>query len=174
MNLAQARVIVHALEDLPETEVPADILASAEAHLIDQATCFSPKHLAVLGRKILEVVAPETYEDQEAKALEAEEARARAGTSLFRKRLGEGRTRITLNVPDGVADRLGTYLEAFTNPRRGDPRDPAWAETFGVSRGSGEKCLPYSANAWAERSVRLFENPWTPNGSRYMAVMRPR
>jgi len=36
---------------------------------------------------------------------------------LVSKRLGDGSTRITINVPDGVATRLHTYLEAFTSPR---------------------------------------------------------
>jgi hypothetical protein len=117
VNLAQARVIVHALDDLPETAVPPDVLASAEAHLVELAADHGPEQLAVLGRKVLEVVAPELYEAQEAKKLEQEERRAREKTSLTMKRLGDGCTRISAKVPDATAARLRGYLDAFTSPR---------------------------------------------------------
>jgi hypothetical protein len=119
VNLAQAEVIVRALEELPGDEVPADVLAQAEAHLVAEAAHFPPKALARLGRKILEVVAPAVAEDQERKALEREEAHAARRTSLFTQRLGDGTTRIVARVPDAVAARLATYLDAFTSPRRG-------------------------------------------------------
>jgi hypothetical protein len=117
VNLAQARVIVDALEDLPEEDVPAEVLGRAEAHLVAQAARFAPKQLRVLGRKVLEAVAPEVYEAQEAKALAREEARARKRTSLFTRRIGDGTTKISIRVPDAVAARLLTYLEAFSSPR---------------------------------------------------------
>jgi hypothetical protein len=97
--------------------VPAEVLVQAEEHLLAEGAHYGPRELRVLGRKILEVVAPELFEEQEAKALAREEQRARETTSLNSKRLGDGRTRITINVPDSVAARLHTYLEAFTSPR---------------------------------------------------------
>ena len=117
VNLAQSRVIAHALDDLPEADVPPDVLASAEAQLVALAELHGPDELAVLGRKILEVVAPDLYDAQEAKKLEQEEARARQQTSLTTKRLGDGSTRISIKVPDAVAARLRGHLEAFTSPR---------------------------------------------------------
>ena len=39
------------------------------------------------------------------------------GTRQSNKRLGDGATRITINVPYSVATRLGSYLEAFTSPQ---------------------------------------------------------
>jgi hypothetical protein len=42
---------------------------------------------------------------------------ARRRTSLVSTRWGDGTTRITIHVPDAVATRLHTYLEAFTSPR---------------------------------------------------------
>ena len=71
----------------------------------------------MLGRKILEVVAPDVYDLEEGKALEAEERRARERTTLSLKALGDGSTRIVIRVPDAVATRLRTYLEAFSSPR---------------------------------------------------------
>lgn len=117
VNIAQAEAIVRALDELPE-EVPAETVDRAEEHLVGQAAHFGPRALARLGRRILEVVAPEVAEDQERLALEREEARAERMTSLFSHRLGDGTTRITIRVADAVAVRLGTYLDAFTSPRR--------------------------------------------------------
>lgn len=117
VNLSQARVIVHALDDLPETDIPAEVLADAEAHLVELAQAYGPEQLAVLGRKILEVVAPDTYEAQEAKKLEQEEQRAWEQTSYTSKKLGDGSTRISVKIPDAAAVRLRGYLEAFTSPR---------------------------------------------------------
>jgi hypothetical protein len=117
VNLAQARVIAHALDDLPETEVSSGVLDDAEAHLVALAADHTVKELEVLGRKILEVVAPDLYEAQEAAKLEQEERRARETASLTMKRLGDGSTRISIKVPDAVAARLRGQLDAFTSPR---------------------------------------------------------
>jgi hypothetical protein len=128
VNVAQARVIVHALDELPTATVPADVLARAEAHLVAEAAHFGPPELRVLGRRILDIVAPQVGEEHEAEQLADEERNARRRTSLVTTRLGDGSTRITLQVPDGVATRLHTYLEAFTSaaaPRdRGGGPDP--------------------------------------------------
>ena len=117
VNVPQAVVITRALDELPIEELPDEVLAQAEAHLVDQAAHFGPRELRVLGRKILEVVAPDIAEQHEADQLDKEERRAQRRTSLSSKRLGDGTTRVTINVPDSVATRLHTYLEAFTSPR---------------------------------------------------------
>ncbi|MFC6343871.1 DUF222 domain-containing protein, partial [Nocardioides hankookensis] len=46
-------------------------------------------------------------------------------TRLHLRRCGDGTTRIGGRLPDAVADRLATYLHAFTNPRRAGADDPA-------------------------------------------------
>jgi hypothetical protein len=117
VNLAQAQVITHALEELPADKVGPELLARAEAHLVVKAAEFGPRELRILGRRILDIVAPEIGEQHEAEQLAEEEHRAARRTSLVSKRLGDGTTRITINVPDAVATRLNTYLEAFTSPR---------------------------------------------------------
>jgi hypothetical protein len=120
VNLAQARAIAKALGDLPtrgpEAVDPATI-ENAEKHLIHLAAEFPPRVLVRLGRKVLEVVAPDVAEAHEARRLEDEERTARESTSLHSRRLGDGSTRISIKVPDAVADRLATYLDAFTSPR---------------------------------------------------------
>ncbi len=117
INVAQAVVITRALDDLPHDRIDAAVLAKAEAHLVAEAAHHGPRELRLLGRKILEVVAPEVYELEEGKALETEERRARERTTLSVKTLGDGSTRVVIRVPDAVAARLRTYLEAFTSPR---------------------------------------------------------
>jgi len=117
LNVAQAQVITHALDELPAEKVSADLLAQAEAHLVTEAAHFGPRELRALGRRVLDIVAPEIGEQHEAEQLAAEERRAERRTSLVSKRLGDGTTRITINLPDASARRLHTYLEAFTSPR---------------------------------------------------------
>ena len=117
LNVAQAQVIVRALEELPAEKVSAEVLGDAEAHLVAQAALFGPRELRRLGRRVLEVVAPQVAEQHEAEQLAAEERRAERRTSLVSTRLGDGSTRLTISIPDAVATRLFTYLEAFTSPR---------------------------------------------------------
>ena len=117
LNVAQAQVITLALDQLPADKLPAEVLQDAEAHLVARAAEFGPRELRVLGRRILDIVAPEIGEQHEAAQLAAEERRAERRTSLVSKRLGDGTTRITINLPDAAATRLHTYVEAFTSPR---------------------------------------------------------
>ncbi len=158
VNVAQAQVITHALDELPVEKVGPEILAKAEAHLVEQAAQFGPRELKWLGRRILEVVAPEIADQHEAEQLAAEEARAERKTSLVSKRLGDGTTRITINVPDGVATRLNTYLEAYTSPRH---------------HGTGEGDRIPIARKRGQAFAKLLEAS-TRSGCRPTVGMRPR
>ena len=117
VNTAQARVIVRALEALPD-EVSHDVLAAAETALIDHAARFAPKQLTRIGRHILTVVAPGLVDEAEGRRLAALEAEGRRRTRLTLRRLGDGTTRLSGRLPDAAATRLATYLEAYANPRR--------------------------------------------------------
>ncbi|WP_107771218.1 HNH endonuclease signature motif containing protein [Nocardioides sediminis] len=119
VSTAQADVIARALEALPKV-IAAEILDEAERVLVEHAASFAPRELRVLGRRILDVVAPEVEEDEERKRLEAEERAARRTTSLTTHSHGDGTTTIRIRVPDATADRLLTYLHAWTNPRKQD------------------------------------------------------
>ena len=121
---AQARVIARALDDLPD-EVPADLVALAERTLAGHCGQFGPRQLARLGRRILDVVAPELADAAEARRLSALEAEAHRRTRLTLRRVGDGTTRLSGLLPDQAATRLATYLEAFTNPRKADEAGPA-------------------------------------------------
>ena len=129
VNIEQAHAIATALGELPD-DLDAAVLVSAEAHLVAEAAHFDAAKLRILGRKVLEVVAPEVAEDHERRRLEEEERRARETTRLSLRRRGDGTTDLQGRVSDAVAGRLRTYLEALASPRRGhleqgiDPIDP--------------------------------------------------
>jgi hypothetical protein len=117
VNTAQASVLVRALDELPD-EVPTNVLARAEAVLIEHAARFAPKQLARIGRHILTVVAPDLVDEAEGRRLAALEAEGRRRTRLSLRRMGDGTTRLSGLIPDAAATRLATYLEAYANPRR--------------------------------------------------------
>ncbi len=117
MHVAQARVIISALDELP-ADLDPEVRRQAEAHLVEQAAHFDPKRLRRLGRKVLEVVAPDVADEEERRLLEAEERRARRVASLTMRRRGDGTTDIHIRISDAVAGRLRTYLDAYTSPRR--------------------------------------------------------
>ncbi len=137
VTLDQAHVIRRALTALP-SRVDASTIALAEAHLVEQAREFGPKELGRLGRRILDVVAPEIAEKAEADRLADLEANAAQLTRMTMRRQGDGTTRISARVSDAAATRLATYLEAFTNPR-------AHRDDEGAARGGTDPLtrLPY-------------------------------
>src|SRR5690242_21449277 len=53
----QAEVLVRALDALPDALGPEQV-AAAEVHLVAQAAEFGPRELRILGRRVLEVIAP--------------------------------------------------------------------------------------------------------------------
>ena len=117
VTLAQARVIHRAIDALPAT-VDRETTTRAESHLVAQAAEFGPTDLGRIGRRILDVVAPEIAEAVEAARLADLEAHADQHTRTTMRRLGDGTTRISSRVPDHAATRFATYLEAYANPRR--------------------------------------------------------
>jgi hypothetical protein len=117
VSFEQAVVVTRALDKLPE-HVDEDIKTRAEERLVAEAEHFGPRELNVMGRRILDVVAPELAEEQERKALEAEERDAAKRTYLTGRRRGDGRTAVSGDLPDATWDRLVTYLEAYTSPRQ--------------------------------------------------------
>ena len=120
LNVAQAEVVVRALDDLP-AEIDADVQSAAEDRLVEEAGRFGPRRLRILGRRVVDVVAPEVAEGLEARLLEREEARAARRTYLTCRRNGDGTSELRFRGPDAVCDRLMTYLSAFTSPRREAP-----------------------------------------------------
>jgi hypothetical protein len=121
VHLEQAHVIAAALDELP-ADLSPETSAEAERVLVALAERHTPRELKRLGERILTALDVEEAEEALARRLEAEQSAARSRTSLSFRPRGDGTTRITAVVPDPVARRLTTYLEAFTSPRRGDER----------------------------------------------------
>ncbi|KAA1419133.1 DUF222 domain-containing protein [Nocardioides humilatus] len=122
VSVEQAHVIVRCLTDLPE-RLGTEIIASAEIRLVEEAQRLNPTELKIIATRILELVAPEIAEAEDARRLEREEQRARETMRARTKDLGDGTGTLTARLPIGILRRLETYLHAFTNPRKetGDP-----------------------------------------------------
>jgi len=116
VSVAQARVIVRVLEDLP-ADLDADVVTRAEGVMVDYAADYNPSQLRRLGRHLLDVVAPEIAEQAEARRLADAEAHAETKTRLSLRPVGDGTTRLSGVLPDLDATRLRIYLEALTSPR---------------------------------------------------------
>ncbi len=135
VHLDQARVLVHALEDLP-TDLDPAILAAAEQHLVDLAALHDPTELRRLGRAVLEAVAPQVAEEEEGKRLEAELARAREKTRLTLTPDGHGAVHGRFTVPELHGAILKKALWALASPahraaveRLAEDQEPCEAST---------------------------------------------
>jgi Domain of unknown function (DUF222) len=160
VTIAQARVITRCLDDLaavarehPDCAVTPEILALAETKLVELAAHHTPTELRRLGEKILTTIAPEVADETERRQLEAAERKASAATRLFIRRRGDGSSDVAARIPDAVATRLKTYLDAFTSPRtdqgpRSGAVDPATGIKTPFDRLQGQafcallECLP--------------------------------
>ena len=121
VNPAQARAIMAALDRLPVTGEFADSpeqRVHAEAHLVELADHHDAKTLAVLGRRIFEVVAPDLAETFEGRALEAEEAKAARRTRFTMWEDDEGTTHGRFRIPTRHGQMLRKMLLAITSPAR--------------------------------------------------------
>ncbi|MBF4764173.1 DUF222 domain-containing protein [Nocardioides islandensis] len=117
VQVAQAREIVEALERLPKNLDP-ELRDKGEAYLITEAAHFGPPELRRLGARLLEVIAPEDADEAEYQRLLAEDRRARAVTRLTFRDRGDGSGDLHARIPMPVLNRLRTYLESYTSPRR--------------------------------------------------------
>ncbi|HSE69335.1 MAG TPA: DUF222 domain-containing protein [Nocardioidaceae bacterium] len=120
LNLAQARVIVEAVEALPD-DAPGWVRGAGEAHLVEQAQTFDAKALRVLGRCLLEVVDPEAAEAAEGEKLEKEEREARRRTVFRIRDNGDGTHSGSFKLPTLQAAMLAKALQALSSPRRVGP-----------------------------------------------------
>jgi hypothetical protein len=117
LRTEQARVIAAAVEALP-AHVDAPTREAAESVLVGLAEQHDAGDLQQIGKRILDVVAPEVGESHEAAVLEAEERRAAATVELSMVDDGEGRCRGSFVVPSHVGKMLRRHLLALANPAR--------------------------------------------------------
>lgn len=140
VTVDQAHVITHSLDRLPHT-LDSRQLRRAEEYLVDAARTYGPLELRVLGDKVLEVIAPDTWEELEAQRLQKIEDSARAEQRLTLKARGDGTTQISGRLRDSVALRLARYLNSLANPRRdthGSLLDSAGVATVPYPRRAAE------------------------------------
>ena len=113
LNVEQAGVIVRAVEDLP-ADTDTDL---AERHLIAEARHHDAKALRILGKRLVEVIAPEIAEAHEAKALEREEQRAELACRLTTYDRGDGTSGGTFTLPTPTMEMLKKALLAIAAPK---------------------------------------------------------
>ena len=116
---AQARAIVTALDRLPasgEFAVTWEQRVEAEAHLVGLAADHDAKALALLGKRIFEVIAPELSERFEGQALEAEEAAALRRTTLELREDDEGTCHGRFRIPVLHGQMLRKMIQSLTQP----------------------------------------------------------
>jgi hypothetical protein len=116
IRLEQAQVIVRAVKALPAGLDP-DLVIQAERHLVTEAAHYDARTLRVLGRRLLEVVAPDLADAHEADLLEKEEAKAAQATRLTMTDDGHGRTHGRFTLPTAQAAMLKKYLLALAAPK---------------------------------------------------------
>ncbi|ANH39980.1 hypothetical protein I601_3574 [Nocardioides dokdonensis FR1436] len=151
VNAEQAVVITAALEVLPEDLGPG-VLAQAEKTLVAYAEVHDAKALKILGRRILDVVAPEVAEVWEAERLAREEREAEKAAVFRIREDGHGRYRGTFTVPLLVGQMLEKAVLAYAAPRH----QIANRASTGAETPEGSRRRP-SAVRLGEAFVELIE-----------------
>ena len=121
VNIAQARAITTALDRLPTTgrfALTPDQEVAAEEHLVRLAAHHDAADLAILGRRVLEVVAPEVVESYEGRILEQQEALALRRTTLSLREDDEGTCHGRFRIPTLHGHMLRKMVLALASPTR--------------------------------------------------------
>jgi hypothetical protein len=113
----QAEVIIAAIDALPVDLVDDALRAEAQATLIGYAGVHDAKALRILGKRILEVVAPEVGEAWEAKKLADEEAEAEKSAVFRMHDDGHGKAHGRFTVPSQIGEMLRKALYAYAAPK---------------------------------------------------------
>jgi hypothetical protein len=117
VDLARARVIVRAVQQLPESVGQAD-RDRAEKHLVHLAGDHDATALRALGRRLSEVLDPEAADEHEGRRLAAEEAAADRAAYLHLQDNGDGTHTGRFKVPTLQAAMLAKMLTCLASPRR--------------------------------------------------------
>ncbi|WP_127480202.1 HNH endonuclease signature motif containing protein [Nocardioides pantholopis] len=117
VHLDQAQVVVDAVDELPADLVDEDTRLRAEEFLLGQARHHDAIALRRLGKRLIEVIAPEHADAVEAARLEREEAAARAAARLTMTDDGHGKTHGRFTIPTHHAAMLRTALLAIAAPK---------------------------------------------------------
>lgn len=115
VSLAQARAMVQGMKSLPVKLSRAES-EQCQAELVARAEVLGPHELRALAVRMVELLDPVAAEDEEAKRLEREERRARAGRNLRIKPDHHGSMRITGQLPVAEGALLQAQIEALMPP----------------------------------------------------------
>ncbi|KRF00110.1 hypothetical protein ASG88_12020 [Nocardioides sp. Soil777] len=129
LHAEQAAVIVAAVEAIPSrpqdlptgAPAPAELKAQARDHLLLLAGDHDAHALKVLGRRVLDLIAPEVGEHAEAAALAREEAAAARKVHLSLRDDGRGSVHGRFTLPVAAGQALRKQLLALANPVRQQP-----------------------------------------------------
>ncbi|MEU0270063.1 DUF222 domain-containing protein [Nocardioides sp. NPDC006303] len=119
VSLDKARVINKALDKIETNPIAStEDLVLAEKLLVDYATHLTANELHLVGKRILAEVDPVRFEDAEAKALLAEEERARQKTALRVWDNHDGTVGFDGVLPTSIGMRFKRLVEAWAQPRK--------------------------------------------------------
>lgn len=154
LRAEQAKAIVDAVDALP-AKVETEVRDRARSTMLSMATDHDARDLGRIGKRILDIVAPEVGESQEAKELAAEEARAHAAVEMgLIEDDGTGRCRGWFTGPASMGKMLKRQLLAFANPARHDEADlkDESGELKPLRRRLGEAFVEYVERFPADRT----------------------
>jgi len=152
LRVAQATVIIGAVDALPE-DLDPDLVTQAERHLVTAAAEHDARTLRILGRRVLEVVAPELAGAHEADLLAKEAAKAARACRLTMSGDGHGNVHGRFTLPTAQAARLSKMLVAIAAPQH-------QAATHGVGAGVQRRPGPERmGRAFCELIERLSAQP---------------
>ena len=109
-------MIIAAIDALPD-DLDPEIRSQAQTTLIGYAAEHDAKALRILGRRILEVIAPEIGEAHEAKVLEKEERDAEAAARFRMVEDGHGKCHGRFTLPSTHGAMLKKALMAYAAPK---------------------------------------------------------
>ncbi|MFB9312746.1 HNH endonuclease signature motif containing protein [Nocardioides plantarum] len=118
IHAEQAQAIANHVALLDDEKVTAHDQARAETFLLAEAVGgHDADALATMGHAIWERLDPEGADEREAKALEAQEQRARRRTRLTMGDDGDGLTHGRFSIPTATADAFRKQLHALAAPK---------------------------------------------------------
>ena len=152
ISVEHAQVVADAVRALP-AETPAGVRVAAERELVAHSGTFDPGEVALLGRRVLDVVDPDGSAELQARQAEREAAAAYARRDLRISPAGPGLRRICGFLDTEGAETLRAALDPLAAPR---PADPA----TGVrdDRSHGQRMADALVDL-ADRSLRMGDLP---------------
>jgi hypothetical protein len=122
-SAVHASVIVRAIDELPDS-LDAALIDRAEKTLVEEAHHLTPKQLRIVGRHLLEVVAPDVADARVRDRLDRQEAAVYATARLRMRANGDGTTDGWFRLPDLHAGILRSAVEALIAPRKSEKPAP--------------------------------------------------